>query len=251
MARKGGYAKLQGPSLEFYMKTLEVVLGRSTSTTESYCSLGPSKSISREHCKITYNMDSKKFELICLGKNGVTVDRVLYTRECAPVELKSQDPILIGDVKFYFLLPSAADSQRPTESYAELCVRALTSRPDRRMSLPQIYAFITDSYPYFSLPDKLKNWRKSVRAALANYTGFIQVSDASEKTPVWSVTDDFIKVVSSGRRKELNTYVKKHKSKSSTTPASPGAQVVIEPSPLARDEDGMSVDLPGNNDMGA
>lgn len=52
------------------------------------------------------------FELVVLGKNGVTVTSgmrgVLHTPASPPTELRSQDMIQMGDKTFYFLLPNDA-----------------------------------------------------------------------------------------------------------------------------------------------
>eukprot|EP00198_Chlamydomonas_reinhardtii_P008846 XP_001698183.1 predicted protein [Chlamydomonas reinhardtii] len=64
----------------------------------------------RQHASIRYNFDTKQFELVVLGKNGVSVDHGdgnfhLYTPESPPTALKSRDLLMLGEKKFYFLLP--------------------------------------------------------------------------------------------------------------------------------------------------
>jgi hypothetical protein len=52
-----------------------------------------------------FSIFTDRFELIVLGRNGVTVDGALYQPESGAVPLKSKALLQIGDVSFYFLLP--------------------------------------------------------------------------------------------------------------------------------------------------
>jgi hypothetical protein len=44
-----------------------------------------------------WNASVQAFELLVLGKNGVTVGTTLYTPTSAPCQLKSQDMLAVGD----------------------------------------------------------------------------------------------------------------------------------------------------------
>ncbi|KAJ1920051.1 hypothetical protein H4219_001580 [Mycoemilia scoparia] len=71
------YAKLEGPQLCYYMRTLSVILGRTTASNEDIdIDLGQSKGISRKHARIFYNFMHQGFELQVFGKNGCFVDDV-------------------------------------------------------------------------------------------------------------------------------------------------------------------------------
>ncbi|KAJ7173144.1 hypothetical protein O6H91_Y542800 [Diphasiastrum complanatum] len=108
---EAGFAKLQGEDFEYYMQTYSIVLGRNSNTSTVYvdldlASLGGGKNISRQHARIFYDFDRKRFALEVLGKNGCYVEGVLYLPGTSPIKLDSQDLLQIGDKKFYFLLPT-------------------------------------------------------------------------------------------------------------------------------------------------
>jgi pSer/pThr/pTyr-binding forkhead associated (FHA) protein len=100
------YAKLQGEDFTYYIQTLSIVIGRkATSEDEIDVDLGKSKLISRQHARIDYNFQKGRFQLKCLGKNGVYVDGQFFTREHEPITLDTKTLIQIGEQCFYFLLP--------------------------------------------------------------------------------------------------------------------------------------------------
>lgn len=105
---RSGFAVLQGEGIEYYVKKYEVVMGRTSKSTNLDIVLGDNMNISRQHATITYNFDIQAFELKVLGKNGVSVNNELYTPSSPPLELKSQDFLQVGDKAFYFLLPRDA-----------------------------------------------------------------------------------------------------------------------------------------------
>ncbi|KAJ2499322.1 hypothetical protein GGH96_003616 [Coemansia sp. RSA 1972] len=107
------YAKLEGPEFCYYVRTLEVSLGRHPSGTDTVdIDLGDSKAVSRRHAKIHYNFMSQSFELQVFGKNGCLVDDE-YQARGRSVALRHKMVIQIGDTEFTFLLPKAATGQAP------------------------------------------------------------------------------------------------------------------------------------------
>ncbi|KAJ3688555.1 hypothetical protein LUZ61_017719 [Rhynchospora tenuis] len=108
-AMKVGFAKLQDEDFEYYMQKYSIILGRNSkksSVDVDLASLGGGMNISRHHARIFYDFPRKRFALEVIGKNGCTVENVLYLPGSAPIKLDSQDLLQIGDKRFYFLLPN-------------------------------------------------------------------------------------------------------------------------------------------------
>ncbi|KAJ1665659.1 hypothetical protein IW140_003128 [Coemansia sp. RSA 1813] len=104
------YAKLEGPDFCYYVRTLEVSLGRHPSADHHEpidIDLGNSKAVSRRHAKIHYNFMNQSFELQVFGKNGCLVDDEYYAKGQS-VTLRHKMVIQIGDSEFSFLLPKSA-----------------------------------------------------------------------------------------------------------------------------------------------
>lgn len=51
-------------------------------------------------------------------------------------------------------LPCEKSHQKPPYSYAQLIVQALLASKDRKQTLSNIYAFISEKYPHYKLEDK-------------------------------------------------------------------------------------------------
>ncbi len=112
---KVGFAKLKGATgvdIEYTVKKYEIFIGRKSKSTPVDVVLGNSMSISRKHAKISYNFETQNWELTVLGKNGVSVGKILYAPSSPPVVLRSQELLQFGDklepVSLYFLLPVKA-----------------------------------------------------------------------------------------------------------------------------------------------
>ncbi|ROL49455.1 Forkhead box protein K1 [Anabarilius grahami] len=74
---------------------------------------------------------------------------------------------------------SIKDESKPPYSYAQLIVQAISSAPDRQLTLSGIYAHITKHYPYYRTADK--GWQNSIRHNLSLNRYFIKVPRSQEE----------------------------------------------------------------------
>lgn len=75
------YAKLEGEDFCYYIRTLQVSLGRKVTNPENVdIPLGHTKSVSRQHARLYYNFSTQRFELIVFGKNGAFVNEQFIER---------------------------------------------------------------------------------------------------------------------------------------------------------------------------
>ncbi|KAL0083014.1 hypothetical protein J3Q64DRAFT_1751112 [Phycomyces blakesleeanus] len=70
------FAKLEeGNGLCHYIRTLKITLGRKSGQPGQVdIPLGNTKSVSRQHAQMNYNLETKMFEMTVFGKNGVLVN---------------------------------------------------------------------------------------------------------------------------------------------------------------------------------
>lgn len=116
------YAKLSGSSWTFYVKTLNIVIGRNTENVLSHSNndnvldrdpnavdidLGPGKVVSRKHAAIIFNTEKGGWELHVSGRNGAKVnfERVHTGSGQDAVKLTSGTILDIGGTQMMFILP--------------------------------------------------------------------------------------------------------------------------------------------------
>lgn len=105
------YAKLAGQNWTYYVKALEVTIGRDIDTPEEQrqvidLDLGPAKSISRLHARIEYDLADRYWKCTVIGRNGLKIDEKLY-KEKKMARLTSGQILEIGGVQMMFVLPDA------------------------------------------------------------------------------------------------------------------------------------------------
>lgn len=121
------YAKISGKDWTYYVKELEVSIGRNTDNAANLnaplpppssssngkkditinIDLGPAKVVSRKHAVIKFNMQHGGWELLVLGRNGAKVNfkRVQAGNSAPPVMLASGTILDIGGTQMMFILP--------------------------------------------------------------------------------------------------------------------------------------------------
>ncbi|KAF7721158.1 Pre-rRNA-processing protein fhl1 [Apophysomyces ossiformis] len=107
------YAKLEGDDFCYYIRTLQVTLGRNQAKPESVdIPLGKSKSVSRQHARVFYNFTTQRFEMMVFGKNGAFVNEQ-FVEKGVTVPLENKTKIQIGELSFVFLLPHMDVEETP------------------------------------------------------------------------------------------------------------------------------------------
>ncbi|KAK0497237.1 hypothetical protein EDD18DRAFT_1284786 [Armillaria luteobubalina] len=111
-----------------------------------------------------------------------TVQKISYS-VTAPL---SKDPS--GDSNTPALTPSSSAPlnphpyERPDITYVAIIKQAVLSSPDRRLSLSEIYDWITTVYPFFS--PATKSWKNSIRHTLSSYPCF-----RNKAHGIWAMDD--------------------------------------------------------------
>lgn len=84
------YAKLEGDDFSYYIRTLQVSLGRKVTNPDAVdIPLGNTKSVSRQHARLFYNFSLQRFELTVFGKNGAFVNEQFIERgQTVPLDNK-------------------------------------------------------------------------------------------------------------------------------------------------------------------
>ncbi|CAG8621439.1 1537_t:CDS:2, partial [Ambispora gerdemannii] len=161
------YAKLEGESFCYYIRTLQVMLGRKASSSDQVdIHLGPTKAISRQHARLFYNFTTQRFEMAVFGKNGAFVNEQfvekgstvpLENRPIQPVPLpslpplSSTNPIRPMGESFDASVDYQSRETKPPFSYASLIAQAINSSPAKKLTLNGIYNYITTHYPFYQL----------------------------------------------------------------------------------------------------
>ncbi|KZW04411.1 hypothetical protein EXIGLDRAFT_743858 [Exidia glandulosa HHB12029] len=106
------YYSLVFPNFTYYLQTLDVTIGRRLANAGTSADgaksvdvdLGPLKSVSRLHAKITYDDEDERWVLDVYGRNGAWVDGN-WSGPGSRVALESRTQIQIASRTFCFVLP--------------------------------------------------------------------------------------------------------------------------------------------------
>ncbi|XP_039665773.1 forkhead box protein K1 isoform X1 [Perca fluviatilis] len=134
---------------------------------------------------------------------------------------------------------SPKDESKPPYSYAQLIVQAISSAPDKQLTLSGIYSHITKHYPYYRTADK--GWQNSIRHNLSLNRYFLKVArsqDEPGKGSFWRVDSaSESKLVEQAFRKRRQRGVACFRtpfgplsSRTKSAPASPTHQGLLSPS---------------------
>lgn len=106
------YAKIAGKNWTYFVKSLEITIGRNTDLSKPdekpvEIDLGPAKVVSRKHATISYNMVNRVWELSVNGRNGAKIDtqRIPCGENAPATVLKSGTVMDIGGTQMMFILP--------------------------------------------------------------------------------------------------------------------------------------------------
>lgn len=89
------YAKLSGENWIFYVNKLSITLGRNSKNggggeESGSCvdvNLDRSPTVSRKHARLDFNFHTRKWEIMCLGRNGLRVNGYFVKPRGFPVSL--------------------------------------------------------------------------------------------------------------------------------------------------------------------
>lgn len=103
----------------------------------------------------------------------------------------------------YTLPPGPYSPNKPDLSYAALLGRAILSSPEHRLTLQEIYDWITIVYPYFKRGET--TWMNSIRHVLSTTVCFRKVTrDRALGRTLWAIWDEDIECFKNGGfRKQL------------------------------------------------
>ena len=175
------YCKLHGKQedgsvLVKFVRKYPVILGRTKEEEGEYghIQIGSSKSISRQHAEIDWNRDSKCFEMKCLGKNGITVDQMLYKAENIAAKLKQNSAIKIGGSRFYFLLPKQKPKARVIDMLEAAAIALAKEDPaykEKGFTVKELSTWVTSHYEYYTSKEQKSNFERSARTTLNGKRG--------------------------------------------------------------------------------
>ncbi|XP_055946430.1 forkhead box protein K1-like [Argiope bruennichi] len=124
-----------------------------------------------------------------MGKRNITSDLQMVAAYAAvaatSINDKTEPKILSNsnnnnnnDGQFTNNIGSGKDD-KPPYSYAQLIVQAISSVPDKQLTLSGIYSYITKNYPFYRTADR--SWQNSIRHNLSLNRYFVKVPRSQEE----------------------------------------------------------------------
>ncbi|KFM67604.1 Forkhead box protein K2, partial [Stegodyphus mimosarum] len=152
---------------------------------------------------------------------------------------------------------SARDDQKPPFSYAQLIVQAISSAPDKQLTLNEIYSYITKHYPFYRTADR--GWQNSIRHNLSLNRHFVKVPRPQEepgKGSFWKIdSQSETKLIEQAFRRRRQRGVPCFRApygglSSRSAPASPshsGVSGLVTPDSLSREPSPVPSDNAGDS----
>ncbi|CAG8540807.1 7047_t:CDS:2 [Paraglomus brasilianum] len=259
------YAKLESESFCYYIRTLQVMLGRKASSSDQVdIHLGPTKAISRQHARLSYNFATQRFELMIFGKNGAFVNEQFVEKgEVVPLEnsltddesrirsIRRQQPNVItrskakndpsvatmdaresssgrvaSSIDQSEVFKCQSRTVKPPMSYAALIAQAINAAPHRKLTLNGIYNYITNEYPYYRIAQN--GWQNSIRHNLSLNKAFMKVPrkvNEPGKGAFWSIDPNNEGQLCNGAYKKKRPTSRKRSSSTVSYVKSPRAKL--------------------------
>ncbi|KAL7633020.1 UNVERIFIED_CONTAM: hypothetical protein RMT77_016596 [Armadillidium vulgare] len=129
---------------------------------------------------------------------------------------------------------SNKDDSKPPYSYAQLIVQAISSAPDKQLTLSGIYSYITKNYPYYRTADK--GWQNSIRHNLSLNRYFVKVPRSQEEPGKGS----FWKIDPGSESKLVDQAFKRRRQRGVPIFKTPFSQISSRSAPASPSHIGMS-----------
>jgi hypothetical protein len=184
------YAKLLGQTgdddmITKFITSYPVKLGRTKEEGEEQnrIQIGTSKSISREHAEIDWNPDTGHFEIKCLGKNGITVNQMLYKPDNVPAKLTQHSAVKIGDSRFYILLPKEKPKQTVLELVIEAAKLMTKEGHSPQFTVREFTEKVAKEYEFYRGKDQKSSFERTARSAVCSKKGLLTFKKHEQPKP--------------------------------------------------------------------